>query len=108
MTIYCFDLDNTLCKTKFFDGRHYYMEAEPIRERIEMVNKLYDQGHIIIIETSRGSGSGVNWFQDTVKQLTSWGLRFHTVRTGVKFAADFYIDDKGINGQVFFESMSEQ
>jgi len=102
MTIYCFDLDNTLCVTEYVDGRHNYLEAEPIKKHIEMVNRLYDQGHIIIIETARGCGSGVNWFQDTVKQLVSWGVRFHTVRTGVKFAADYYIDDKAINSKDFF------
>jgi len=102
MAVYCFDLDNTLCRTAYVDGRHQYLQAEPIKERIEFVNKLYDQGHIILIETSRGSGSGANWFQDTVKQLVSWGLRFHTVRTGVKFAADFYVDDKATNAEDFF------
>lgn len=102
MATYCFDLDNTLCVTKVIDGKHNYLDANPIKNRIEMVNMLYDQGHIILIDTSRGSGSGVNWFQDTIKQLVSWGLRFHTVRTNIKFAADYYIDDKAINASDFF------
>ena len=103
MAVYCFDLDNTLCKTECLEGRHRYLEATPIKERIAVVNQLYDQGHIILIETSRGCGSGVNWFQDTVKQLVGWGVRFHTVRAGVKFAADFYVDDKAINSEDFFK-----
>jgi len=102
MAVYCFDLDNTLCKTEYSEGRHHYAEACPIMERIAKVNQLYDQGHIILIETSRGCGSGVNWFQDTVKQLIGWGLRFHTVRTGVKLAADFYVDDKAVSADEFF------
>ncbi len=104
MAVYCFDLDNTLCKTEFSGGRHLYLEATPIPDRIAAVNKLYDEGHIILIETSRGCGSGVNWFQDTVKQLVGWGLRFHTVRTGVKLAADYYVDDKAINSEDFFKA----
>ena len=102
MANYCFDLDGTLCVTEVSEGRHLYKEAKPIKERIELVNKLYDEGHIILIDTSRGCGSGANWFQDTVKQLISWGLKFHTVRTGVKFGADFYIDDKAISADKFF------
>lgn len=103
MQTYCFDLDGTLCKTQHSSDGHCYLDAEPITERINAVNKLYDQGNIIIIETCRGCGSGVNWFQDTVRQLTSWGLKFHTVRTGVKFAADYYVDDKAINAKDFFQ-----
>ena len=102
MATYCIDLDGTLCRTEYSNGRHHYFEAEPMPDRIEAVNKLYEEGHIIIIETARGAGSGVNWFQDTVKQLAGWGLKFHTVRTGVKFAADFYIDDKAVHPDDFF------
>lgn len=100
---YVFDLDNTLCKTKNAKKGHLYLEATPIKDRIKIVNELYNEGNIIIIETARGCGSGVNWFQDTIKQLNSWGLKFHSVRTGVKFAADFYIDDKAINSEEFFK-----
>jgi hypothetical protein len=106
MATYCFDLDGTLCETEFIDGKHYYLNSKPILEHIQIVNKLYDEGNIIIIETSRGCSSGINWFQDTVKQLISWGLHFHTVRTGVKFGADYYIDDRAINAKDFFENMS--
>ena len=39
---------------------------------------------------------------ETYDQLTSWGLKFHELRAGVKFAADYYIDDKAINSEDFF------
>ena len=96
--IYCFDLDSTLCNTQ---GSNYE-SSTPITERIEAVNKLYDEGHIIIVDTARGSNSGKNWWSFTVQQLKSWGLKFHTLRTGVKFAADVFVDDKGFNDKVFF------
>ncbi len=96
--IIIFDLDGTLCKV---DG-NYYEAAEPIQERIEYVNKLYDQGHTIIIDTARGCVSGKNHFFFTVKQLKGWGLKFHTVRTGVKFGGDIFVDDKGISDKDFF------
>ena len=97
--IYCFDLDNTLCKTH----ESNYESSTPIVERIELVNKLHDEGHIIIIDTARGSVSGKNWWRFTVEQLNSWGLKFHTLRTGVKFSADIFVDDKGFNDKYFFD-----
>ena len=100
--IYCFDLDNTLCNTQ----GNYYEASTPITERIEAVNKLYDEGHIIIIDTARGSVSGKKWWTFTVEQLNSWGLKFHTLRTGIKFPADVFVDDKGFNDKVFFNGQS--
>ena len=29
--------------------------------------------------------SGKNWWYFTVEQLKGWGVKFHTLRTGVKF-----------------------
>ena len=97
--IYVFDLDGTLCDT---EGT-IYEEAKPIHKRIAKVNNLYDKGHTIIIDTARGCGSGKNWFYYTVEQLKDWGVKFHTLRTGVKFGADVFVDDKGFNDKSFFE-----
>jgi len=98
--IYCFDLDGTLCNTK---GNNY-AESSPKKDRIQVVNKLYDDGHTIIIDTARGCVSGKNYFFFTMDQLKSWGVKFHTLRTGVKFGADLFIDDKGINDESFFSN----
>jgi hydroxymethylpyrimidine pyrophosphatase-like HAD family hydrolase len=38
--VYCFDLDGTLCNT---DGNNY-SDSTPNKERIELVNKLYESG----------------------------------------------------------------
>ena len=97
--VYCFDLDGTLCNT---DGNNY-KDSTPKKERIEIVNTLYDEGHTILIDTARGCVSGKNYFFFTMEQLKSWGLKFHTLRTGVKFGADIFIDDKGIQDQRFFK-----
>ena len=97
--VYCFDLDGTLCNT---DGNNY-KDSTPKKERIEIVNTLYDQGHTILIDTTRGCVSGKNYFFFTMEQLKSWGVKFHTLRTGVKFGADIFIDDKGISDERFFK-----
>ena len=96
--VYCFDLDGTLCNT---DGNNY-KDSTPKKERIEIVNTLYEDGHTILIDTARGCVSGKNYFLFTVEQLKSWVVKFHTLRTGVKFGADIFIDDKGISDERFF------
>ena len=95
---FVFDLDGTLCDT---DGREY-SRAHPKRDRIELVNDLYRRGARIIVDTARGSGTNENWQAKTEAQLKGWGLKFHRVRTGIKFAGDFYIDDKAQSDREFF------
>jgi len=96
--IYCFDLDNTLCTT--VDGD--YENSTPIEDRIYKVNKLHSEGNRIIIDTARGSVTGIDWFDLTKEQLDNWGLQYDELRVGIKKYADVYIDDKGISDTVFF------
>jgi hypothetical protein len=101
--VYVFDLDNTLCITnKNENGQWDYYNSVPLVERVKKVNKLFEQGNKIIIETARGNSSKIDWFSHTEKQLILWGLKFHELRTGVKFGADYYIDDRAINSELFF------
>jgi hypothetical protein len=101
--IYVFDLDNTLCDTKKKDdGNWDYLNAKKFDNRIEVVNDLYEKGNHIIIETARGCVSKKNWYEQTYHQLINFGLKFHELRAGVKFNADFFIDDKAINSNDFF------
>lgn len=96
---YCFDLDGTLCTNAYPD----YSQAQPMLERIELLNFLYKQGHHITVETARGAVSGRDWTEITVKQLEKWEIKYHRLRVGIKMDADFYIDDKGINAVDFFK-----
>jgi hypothetical protein len=101
--IYVFDLDNTLCDTKKKENGDWdYLGAKPFADRINKVNELYLKGNYIIIETARGCVSKKNWYEKTYNQLVSFGLKFNELRTGVKFNADFFIDDKSINSEIFF------
>ena len=103
MKRYVFDLDNTLCDTKKKeDGNWDYLNAKPFQDRINTVNNLFQKGNYIIIETARGCVSKKNWYEETHNQLIGYGLKFHELRTGVKFNADFFIDDKAINSNDFF------
>lgn len=103
MKRYVIDLDHTLCDTKKnSDGTWNYLQCLPFPERVKKVNQLAEEGNYIIIETARGFWTKRNWYVETYNQLTSWGLKFHELRTGIKYAADYYIDDKAINSEDFF------
>jgi hypothetical protein len=95
---YVFDLDNTLCRT---DGRNY-TTAVPIPERIAAVNLLSDEGHVIVIETARGSVTGTPWGAYTLQQLKAWGVKFDKLRVGTTAFGDVYVDDRGVNSEHFF------
>ena len=93
------DIDNTICKAE--DDTNY-ANAIPIHSRITRINDLYEQGHEIIYWTARGSGSGILWFQITLKQLQDWGCKFHELKMG-KPVYDLFIDDKNIMSDTFFD-----
>ncbi len=98
MTIkYCFDLDGTLCTNTEGD----YEEALPFSERIQLVNKLFDEGNEITIFTARGSETGIDWQELTHRQLKFWGLKYNRLILGKPFAHK-YIDDRGMSDIDFF------
>jgi len=101
---YCFDLDDTLCITNGMD----YEDSKPIKERINKVNNLYNEGNTILIDSARGTKTGICWTKKTKKQLKTWGLKYHLLRCGSKFAADLYIDDKGVNTREWFKTKIEE
>ena len=93
MKIYV-DIDKTICYLE--KNNHEYSEALPLVKNIEKVNKLYDEGHEIIMWTARGTMTGINWFQITYNQLIKWNVKFHELRMN-KPAFDILIDDKALN-----------
>ena len=91
MIIYV-DIDNTIFNTSNME----YANSTPIINNIKKVNKLYEEGHTIIMWTARGTLSNKNFFQITYKQLNNFNVKFHELRMG-KPAYDLLIDDKSIN-----------
>ena len=96
---YCFDIDDTICNTpKLENGKPGYLIATPIPFMVEQVNRLYDEGHKIILQTARGRGSGIDQTDLTIEQLERWGVKYHELEPMFhKPTADIFIDDKGIN-----------
>jgi hypothetical protein len=104
---YVVDIDGTICYPGKDDKR--YTHAVPRWDRILVINKLYDEGHYVVYLTARGMGRFKNsrmlshkeFYDFTYDQLKSWGCKFHELHLG-KPAADYYIDDKGIHSDEFF------
>jgi|TARA_Y100001963_G_scaffold108108_1_gene149468 hypothetical protein len=104
---YVFDIDGTICSKT--DGD--YSKAKPLHDRIKKINNLYDDGHTIVFLTARGMGRHKNnflhaqrdFFDLTYSQLERWGAKYHQLFLG-KPSGDFYIDDKGISDEDFFNT----
>ena len=87
------DIDNTICTQSPCAD---YTKAEPMPERIEAMNNLYDIGHEIIYWTARGTETGIDWTLVTRRQLAEWGVKHHELRLG-KPHYDLMICDKTFN-----------
>mgnify|MGYP001243645255 CR=1 FL=1 len=104
---YVVDIDGTICTQSGTD----YETAKPHLERIEKLNKLYDEGNEIVYFTARGMGrhdgnthrAYKQFYEFTRQQLVSWGVKHHDLILG-KPAADVYVDDKGIKDLDFFKT----
>lgn len=94
----CFDLDNTLCTGK------PYETASPFPGIKELLLKLKEENHTIIIQTARGmatasSNQGVcvkNIGKLTLEQLDEWGFVYDEIYFG-KPNADLFVDDKAFH-----------
>ena len=109
---YCIDIDGTICSPTV--GRDYH-KAEPWKDRIKVLNKLYDEGNYIIYFTARAMGRFADvphsvasvkakevLFELTRQQLEEWGVKYNELIMG-KPHADYFIDDKGVKDEDFFK-----
>ena len=94
------DIDETIC---YYNNERRYDLAQPHLDRINKINKLYDEGNMIVYWTARGTLTQKNWFQITLEQLNRWNCKFHELRMG-KPAYDLFIDDKNINSDLYFSN----
>ena len=90
------------------------VEATTKKDRIAVVNKLYDEGHYIIYMTARAMGRNKHLSNDeattkakeiveplTKMQLDIWGCKYQELIFG-KPHADMFIDDKAWTDFTFF------
>jgi len=106
---YCVDIDGVIAEQDSLCKTCKYEASSPIRENIEIINKLYDEGHYIKYFTARGMGTyhddsklaEARWLELTKLQLSIWNCKYHELIMG-KPSADYYIDDKAVNSDDFF------
>jgi hypothetical protein len=80
-----------------------------------MINALYEEGNTIIIYTSRFMGRNKNdiikthkeGYEFTLKQLASWGVKFHELIMG-KPRYDLLVDDRAIFYKKNWKQISEE
>jgi mannose-6-phosphate isomerase-like protein (cupin superfamily) len=82
------DIDGFL----FTDHKGIYRKAKPIQENIDMINKKAED-ELIILWTSRGSKTGIDWTKLTVKQLAKAKVKFHDLRFDKPYYDEIW-DDK--------------
>jgi uncharacterized HAD superfamily protein len=103
--IYCFDIDGTICSS--VENSEYH-KAEKFEDCVSEINRLYSEGHRIIMMTARGSVSKKDWTELTVTQLNDWGVKYHELIMHKKPNADFFIDDKAINASDWRQSIGKK
>ncbi|WP_018344812.1 HAD hydrolase family protein [Cytophaga aurantiaca] len=93
------DMDGTICTEERMFSRSL---AKPLPGSVENVNKLYNEGHTIIIYTAR------TWmeFEMTTEWLKNNGVQYHQLMMG-KPVGDFWIDDRALNFNNNWEQISE-
>jgi len=96
--VYFVDIDETICTTV---NSGDYTNAKPIIKNINKINTLYENGDKIIYWTARGTGTGIDWREVTIKQFDEWGVKYHELRFG-KPIYDLFIDDKNVNSREYF------
>ena len=77
---FCFDLDNTLCKTK----NSNYSKSKPKKKAIKIVNLLFDKGYNIKIYTARYMGRSNDSLQNKRKIYSKTKDVFNIRNTTVK------------------------
>ncbi len=81
-------MDGTICTEERTYSRSM---AKPLDNAVESINRLYDEGHTIIIYSAR------TWmeYEMTVDWLSRYGVKYHQLMLG-KPVGDVWIDDRAI------------
>jgi len=108
--ILAIDFDGTICRGKYpsIEGLQPYAK--------ETINKLFDNGHYLIINTCRSG----NQLLEAINWMLQQGIKFHRVNdnhpeqtalynnNSRKIYAHLYIDDKNLGGFPGWLQASEQ
>ncbi len=101
---YMVDIDGTICTLV---QNAQYEQAKPIKNNIENINRLFDDGNRIIYWTARGATTGIDWTELTTDQLKSWNVKYHELKMR-KPHYDVWVDDKAVSADDFFAKNKER
>ena len=101
---FCFDIDGVIAS---ITPDNDYHQCEPLKENIDLINQLFEQGHKIVLNTARGYVTKIDWRETTEQQMIKWGLKYHELMLA-KPAADFYIDDKSIGLELLHKHFNKK
>ncbi len=76
-----------------------YSLSEPLQHRIQKLNNLYDKGYEVVYWTARGTKTGIDYSELTIRQLKEFGVKYTDVIFG-KYEYYVFIDDKNLNAEV--------
>lgn len=99
---YVFDIDGTIFFSDYDPEENKYTLTGGNIELIKIINKLYDNGHLIILHTGRHW----NHFKMTQKQLMGFNVKYHTLVMG-KPVADVYVCDKSVTPENFIKEKKD-
>lgn len=97
----CIDIDGTICKNKKDDQS--YIDVDPIENAVKSIQNYKENGHYIILYTSRG----MKTYNNSIGRITAingpilieWLKKHNIPYDEIIFGkplADIYIDDKAI------------
>jgi hydroxymethylpyrimidine pyrophosphatase-like HAD family hydrolase len=75
---YVLDIDDTLIYSDYDIASNKYVVKGYDKEEIELLNKKYDEGHIIILYTGRSWGQ----YDITIKQLKEARIKYNQLVMG--------------------------
>jgi len=101
--IFAIDMDGVLVSSV---EKADYKNVKPIQKTIDIVNQLYEDGHIIKIYTSRGQTTGINQRELTEKQLKEYGIKYHELVMD-KTHYDIIIEDKCLDVSRFIKNYED-
>ena len=94
LKIFYIDIDGVIFEHD--KSRLDYYNIKPIKKNIEKINKLYKEGHAIILWTNRGGLTGIDWTKTTEMQLKKYNVKYHRLIMDKPYY-DVFIDDRSYN-----------
>ena len=80
---YVVDIDGTIC-TPGKTEETRYTQALPIQDRIDKINRLYDEGHTVVYLTARGMGRHNNNADKAKEELKFEKERAKAIKSNLK------------------------